>query len=78
MPIHGGMTSPVSMATAMSVGPDDHILRQLRCADAKLDRIGRGVQDMKGRLSALEQQHADVQRQPDRVDDRLNLTERPA
>lgn len=59
------------MVAPMSDGPDNLILRQLRSMDGKLDRIGDDVREMKGRLSALEQQYANVQRRLDRVDDRL-------
>ncbi len=59
----------------MSDGPDSLVLRQLRAMDAKLDRIGDDVREMNGRLSALEQQYANVQRRMDRVDDRLDRIE---
>lgn len=44
----------------MSDGPETMILRQLGARDAKLDRIGDDVREMEGRLSALEQQYANV------------------
>lgn len=60
----------------MSDGPDNLILRQLRSMDGKLDRIGDDVREMKGRLSALEQRFANVQRKPDRVANQLERMER--
>ena len=52
--------------------PDNIVLAFLRQIDAKLDRLGADMQDIKGRLTSLEQQvallHGDFARQSSRID----------
>ena len=55
---------------------DALILPILRAMDAKLDRIGEEMRDVKAGVSALEHRSALVQRRLDRMDDRLERIEK--
>jgi archaellum component FlaC len=67
----------------MSEAPDTLIFQYLRRIDAKLDRVGEDVQDLKIRMTPLEERFAAVEmsiagvnRGIDRVENRLDRIER--
>ena len=60
----------------MSDAPENLTLRYLRAIDAKLDRIGDDVRELKGRTGALEERYASVSRRLDSIELRLERIER--
>lgn len=56
--------------------PDNTVLTMLRRMDAKLDRIGEDVGDLKVRVGILEQQYAAMSNRIDRIETRLDRIER--
>jgi hypothetical protein len=64
----------------MTTEPDNIVLQYLRRFDEKLDRVVDEMQDVKVRLTALEQGLAGINRRLDRVERierRLDLVEQP-
>jgi len=60
----------------MAEEPDNLVLKMLRRMDAKLDRVGEDIRDLKVRMSSLEENAAVVNRRLDRIEDRLDRIEK--
>jgi predicted nuclease with TOPRIM domain len=60
----------------MAEEPDNLVLQMLRRMDAKLDRVGEDIRDLKVRMSSLEENAAVVNRRLDRIEDRLDRIEK--
>jgi hypothetical protein len=60
----------------MSDAPESLVLRYLRSIDAKVDRIGDDVRELKGRVGALEERYASVSRRLDSIELRMERIER--
>ena len=60
----------------MADEPDSLTLRMLRKIDEKLDRLQDDVQDLKARLTGVEEGLAGVNRRLDRLDERVLRIER--
>jgi hypothetical protein len=58
----------------MSEGPDNFIPQYLRRMDAKMDRMGDELRDIKVPLTAVEEAVVGVQRRIDRLDMRVEPT----
>jgi len=61
----------------MTTEPDNIVLQYLRRFDEKLDRVVDEMQDVKVRLTALEEGLAGINRRLDRLDGRVERIERP-
>jgi len=60
----------------MAVEPDNLVLQMLRRIDGKVDRVLEDVQDLKIRMTHVEEGLAGVNRRIDRVEIRLDRIER--
>ena len=60
----------------MSDGPDNLVLQYLRRIDAKVDRLGEDMHDVKVRLTSVEEGLTGVQRRIDRLEARVDRIER--
>ncbi|KPF72981.1 hypothetical protein IP69_03045 [Bosea sp. AAP35] len=60
----------------MSDEPDNIVLVMLRRIDAKLDRVGEDVHNLKVRMTSVEEGMAAMNRRVDRIDERLDRIER--
>ena len=61
----------------MADEPDNLVLQLLRRIDTKLDRVVDDVQDLKVRMTHVEESLAGVNRRIDRVEARLDRIEKP-
>ena len=60
----------------MSDEPDNIVLVMLRLIDAKLDRVGEDVHNLKVRMTSVEEGMAAMNRRVDRIEERLDRIER--
>jgi predicted nucleic acid-binding Zn-ribbon protein len=60
----------------MSEEPDNIVLVMLRRIDAKLDRVGEDVHNLKVRMTSVEEGMAAMNRRVDRIEERLDRIER--
>ena len=60
----------------MTDGPDNLVLQFLRRIDAKVDRLGDDMHDVKLRLTGVEEGLVGVQRRIDRLKSRVDRIER--
>lgn len=60
----------------MSDEPDNIVLVMLRRIDAKLDRVGEDVHNLKVRMTSVEEGMAVMNRPVDRIEERLDRIER--
>ena len=60
----------------MTDGPDNLVLQFLRRIDAKVDRLGDDMHDVKLRLTGVEEGLVGVQRRIDRLESRVDRIER--
>jgi predicted nuclease with TOPRIM domain len=60
----------------MSDEPDNIVLVMLRRIDAKLDRVGEDVHNLKVRMTSVEEGMAAMNRRVDRIEERLDRIER--